>query len=154
MTQTSNLQQTYWELVSPAEWCSDDKKGCLWSFLAAHKLPFPGIYVFNRTLFLLNLKKWQKTWLWIISFEQSQSTLLSRTMLAEKSRYTLGKDSSCCRNVFQRLFKMEHYEVSLWIFMHVFVYLSHYRDLIIQSPSTLYRTFQRRRGHLVQYDKK
>lgn len=77
-----------------------------------------------------------------------------------KGRYTLGKGSSCiadcacCCNVFRRLLKLERYELNLWIFMHAFVYSSHYWNWIIQSPSSFCRTFQRGRGHLVQYDKK
>lgn len=77
-----------------------------------------------------------------------------------RGRYFLRKGSSCiadcacCCNVFQRLLKLGRYELNLWIFMHAFVYSSHYWNWIIQSPSALCRTFQRGRGHLVQYYKK
>lgn len=63
-------------------------------------------------------------------------------------------DCACCCNVFQRLLKLGRYELNLWIFMHAFVYSSHYWNWIIQSPSALCRTFQRGRGHLVQCYKK
>lgn len=121
-----------------------------------------------RFYFHIPRRRPRKTALGTVSFAKyarkqplrTKSSAGRRKPEMSEGRYFLRKGSSCiadcacCCNVFQRLLKLGRYELNLWIFMHAFVYSSHYWNWIIQSPSAFCRTFQRGRGHLVQYYKK